>query len=237
MRTVKAAVFEGTTKTVFKDRAEFDGSLLKQLNNIYAYIDRYNRTRAEFSGLHRIDMRDYPEEALREALLNSLVHRDYAIGGSTIISIFDDRIEFVSIGGLIKGLTLADIMLGISLSRNEKLANVFYRLKLIEAYGLGMQKIFGCYENSSAKPQVEVTDNAFKIILPNMNSITERFTLSDSEKAVLRLLEDNEAITRKDVESALSLSQTMSGRILKQLVSKNIIKTVGSGKNSKYLKK
>ena len=80
VHTIKAAVFEGADKSVFKDREEFSGSILKQLNEVYQYISRYNRTRAEFSGLHRIDHKDYPEEALREALLNSLVHRDYAHG-------------------------------------------------------------------------------------------------------------------------------------------------------------
>ena len=70
--TSKLAVFEGATKTVFKDRNEFSGSLLKQLEDIFSYIDRFNRTRAEFSGLKRIDMRDYPPEAVREALLNAI---------------------------------------------------------------------------------------------------------------------------------------------------------------------
>lgn len=89
--TIKAVVFEGKTKAVFRDRREFGGSLLKQLNDVYAYIEQYNRTKAEFSGLYRIDHRDYPEEALREALLNSLVHRDYSFSGSTLVSIFDDE--------------------------------------------------------------------------------------------------------------------------------------------------
>lgn len=114
---------------------------------MYEYISRYNRIRAEFSGLHRIDKKDYPEEALREALLNSLVHRDYSYSGSILISIFDDRIEFVSIGGLVRGISLEDIMLGVSVTRNEKLANIFYRLMLIEAYGTGVPKIIRSYDD------------------------------------------------------------------------------------------
>ena len=86
--TVKLAVFEGSKKSVFKDRQELTGSLLQQLEDAYGYIDRFNRTRAEFSGLDRVDIRDYPPEAVREALLNALVHRDYAFSGPTLISIF-----------------------------------------------------------------------------------------------------------------------------------------------------
>ena len=104
--TIKAAVFEGTNQNVFKDRREFSGSLMQQLNEVYDYIDFHNQTHATFQKLLRIDTRDYPEVAVREALLNSLVHRDYSFRASTLISIYENRIEFVSIGGLLPGLEL-----------------------------------------------------------------------------------------------------------------------------------
>lgn len=235
MHTIKAAVFEGTDKAVFKDRREFSGSLLQQLNEVYEYISQYNRIRAEFSGLHRIDTKDYPEEALREALLNSLVHRDYAYSASTLLSIFDDRIEFVSIGGLVKGISIEDIMLGVSITRNENLASVFYRLTLIEAYGTGVPKILRSYNDCPLKPIFEVSDNAFKITLPNKNSDNKKSQLSEQEQAVVGLTQRKTEITRKDVEAMLKVSQTMSGRILNQLVRKGIFQTVGGGKNTRYI--
>lgn len=237
VHTIKAAVFEGLNKTVFRDRREFGGSLLKQLNDVYAYIEQYNRTKAEFSGLYRIDHRDYPEEALREALLNSLVHRDYSFSGSTLVSIFDNRIEFVSIGGLVKGISLNDILLGVSITRNEKLANIFYRLMLIEAYGTGVPKILRSYDKYPQKPQFEVSDNAFKIILPNTNMGNEKNSLTDQEQAVYDLIKDRNEIIRKDVEEKLHISQTMSGRILKQMLVKDVIQSVGKGKITKYVLK
>ncbi len=215
VHSIKAAYFEGVTKSVFKDRREFSGSLLNQMNEVYNFIDLYNKTRAEFSKLYRIDHKDYPEEALREALLNSLVHREYSYSGSTLISIFEDRIEFVSLGGLVKGITMNDILFGVSQCRNEKLAAVFYRLKLIEAYGTGIQKIIDSYKDSREKPQIEASDNAFKIILPNKNMPLRQNALNDNEKIILELVEENGSIVRKDVEVLLSISQTMSGRLLK----------------------
>lgn len=176
--SIKAAVFDGKEKMNFKDRAEFTGSILKQINDAYEYINRYNRTRSEFKDIHRIDIRDYPMEAIREALLNAVVHRDYAFSGSILISIFDDRIEFVSIGGLVKGISYEDMLLGVSIQRNENLANVFYRLNLIEAFGTGIPKIMRCYAEYSQTPEIIVTDNAFKIILPNKSDNN-----SSSEKA------------------------------------------------------
>lgn len=112
--TIKAAVFEGTDQSVFKDRRGFSGSLMRQLGEVYDYIDFHNQTHATFQKLLRVDTRDYPEVAVREALLNSLVHRDYSFHASTLISIYDDRIEFVSVGGLLPGLELEDLMMGVS---------------------------------------------------------------------------------------------------------------------------
>jgi len=240
VHTIKLAVFEGTDKAVFKDRREFTGSLLKQLNDAYESIDRYNRTRAEIDGLHRVDTRDYPTEAVREALLNALVHRDYSFSGSTLISIFDNRIEFVSIGGLIKGISYDDMMLGVSISRNANLANVFYRLELIEAYGTGVPKIFRSYGELNIKPKIETTDNAFKITLPNRNAPHENVIINGSddrfsdEQQILALLDRQDTVSRKDVENMLGFSQATSGRILRKLVQDGKINTHGRGRNTRY---
>ena len=169
VHTIKVAVFEGKNQSQFKDRREFEGSLFRQMREVYDYIDFRNQIHSTFEKLRRIDQRDYPEVAVREALLNLLVHREYAFRASTFISIYEDRIEFTSIGGLVSGVTLQDVMMGISVCRNVKLANIFYRLELIEAYGTGIQKILGAYEGMSVTPKIETSDNAFKIILPNIN--------------------------------------------------------------------
>jgi ATP-dependent DNA helicase RecG len=239
VHTVKLAVFEGLEKEIFKDRREFSGSLLKQLEETYAFLDMYNHNHAKVKGLYREDRRDYPEEALREALLNALVHRDYAFSSSTLISIFDDRIEFVSVGGLPKGVSLEDIVLGLSVLRNENLANVFYRLHLIEAYGMGIPKIMRSYANCTRKPLLQVTGNAFKITLPNRNTNNQKATgnrvsFSENEEKVISLLDKHGEIIRKDVETALSISQAMAVRILSGLVSKGAIRVIGGGKKTRY---
>ena len=246
--TIKMAVFEGSKKTVFKDRKELAGSLLEQLDMAYSYIDQFNRTRAEFEGLDRIDQRDYPSEALREALLNAIVHRDYSISSPTLISLFDDRIEFVSIGGLVRGISFDDIMLGVSVLRNEHLANIFYRLRLIEAYGTGMLKINECYANAAEKPKIEVSDHAFKITLPNMNfkrdvsspqeqgpSKKETISKEVRKDMVLRLFDTKESITRKDVQKLLGVSQATAILLLRDMVASEQLIKVGNNKNLYYV--
>ena len=245
VHTIKLAVFDGSKKSVFRDRKELSGSLLTQLEDAYSYIDQFNRTRAEFEGLDRIDKRDYPNEALREALLNAITHRDYSFSGSTLISIFDDRIEFVTIGGLVRGLTFDDIMLGVSALRNQNLANVFYRLKLIEAYGTGILKINESYADCVAKPQFEVTDNAFKITLPNSNYVDEQKAITpmaplkvidktSRQEILLHLAEKRGYIVRKDVEAELKVSQATAILILRDMVERGFLIKEGSGKQQKY---
>lgn len=234
VHSIKLAVFEGSDKSTFRDRREFTGSLLKQMNDVYEFIDRYNSIKTEISGLHRIDKRDYPSEAIREVLLNALVHRDYSFSGSTLVSIFRDRIEFLSFGGLVRGISFDDIMLGVSIARNEKLANIFYRLSLIEAYGTGLPKILRAYDTAKVKPLIEATDNAFKIALPNMNLEKKGEAYSDNEKRILDLLDSNYSITRKDIENSLGISQTAAGRLLKKLVQSGTLIVSEAGKNTKY---
>lgn len=246
LHTIKAAVFEGINQNVFKDRREFSGSLMQQLNDVYDYIDFHNQTHATFRKLLRIDTRDYPEVAVREALLNTLVHRDYSFRASTLISIYDDRIEFVSIGGLLPGLELDDLMMGVSVCRNSHLANVFYRLQLIEAYGTGMKKIMGAYANALVQPKIKTTNNAFKIILPNVNFTPKAaevhkdfekaadLALDSNEEKVLQFLREHRMITRKETQTLLEVSQSTAGRILKAMVDSGRIKQIGGSRTTRY---
>lgn len=240
--TIKAAVFEDYDQSLFKDRNEFSGSLLKQLEDVYSYTDKYNNNRSTFDKLWRIDTRDYPEKALREALLNSIVHRDYSYSASTLISIYKDRLEIVSVGGLMPGYELKDIKNGLSDTRNPNLANIFYRLKLIEAYGTGIKKIYDAYELSGCEPEIITTNNSFKIILPNLNYkqnnnlyISSPEMIYCDENILLKYLNDNQSITRKEVETLMGLSQSSAGRILKKMVDEGKLIQFGGSRNIKYI--
>ena len=252
VHTIKVAVFQGTDQTIFKDRREFTGSLMQQMNEVYDFIDFRNQTRATIEKLYRVDVRDYPEVAVREALLNLLVHRDYSFSASAFISIYEDRIEFVSIGGLMPGIELEDVMVGISVCRNQDLANVFYRLHLIEAYGTGMGKIMKAYESMQIKPVIETTKNAFKIILPNINAKyeTENATvktksgtpvtvhtekeLSDEEEKILEYARKHGAITRNDVIGLLEVSASTAARVIRKMVKTNLLEQKGKARNTHY---
>ncbi len=241
VHTIKAAVFQGTRQSEFKDRKEFSGSLFRQMDEAYDFIDFRNQTHSTFDKLYRIDRRDYPETAVREALLNLLVHHEYSFRASTFISLYADRLEFTSIGGLVSGVSLKDITMGISVCRNSKLANVFYRLELIEAYGTGIIKIMEAYEGTGITPQIETSDNAFKIILPNLNAMPEpaRQMQVNPEKCtpeekVIALTKQRDVITRKEIEILLGIGQSSCGRLLKKMVENGMLIQEGKGMNTHY---
>lgn len=241
VHTIKAAVFQGTTQSEFKDRKEFSGSLFRQMDEAYDFIDFRNQTHSTFDKLYRIDRRDYPETAVREALLNLLVHREYSFRASTFISLYADRLEFTSIGGLVSGVSLNDITMGISVCRNTKLANVFYRLELIEAHGTGIIKIMEAYEGTGMTPQIEASDNAFKIILPNLNAMPEsarkmqgKPAVGTPEERVIALAKQRGFVTRKEIEILLDMGQSSCGRLLKKMIDNGLLIQEGKGKNVHY---
>lgn len=241
VHTIKAAVFAGTNQNEFKDRKEFSGSLFQQMKDAYDFIDFRNQIHSTFVKLRRIDTRDYPEVAVREALLNLLIHREYAIRASAFISIYSDRIECTSIGGLVSGVTLKDVMMGISVCRNEKLANIFYHLEFIEAYGTGIRKIMDAYLGTGKEPRIETSDNAFKITLPNLNVEIEQAVYpvdkqedNKQKDTILTMAQHRRTFTRNDVEKILGVSQATSVRLLKQMIEQKEIVKEGKGRNTCY---
>ncbi|MBQ9763063.1 MAG: putative DNA binding domain-containing protein [Phascolarctobacterium sp.] len=239
--SIKCAIFSGVGKTRFQAREEFHGSILEQLEEAYRYIELSNRNPATIEGLQRVERLDYPKSAVREALLNAIVHRDYNYSGSIIVNIFEDRMEYVSIGGLVKGITMADIMHGVSQSRNMVIANIFYRLELIESYGTGIQRILESYEGLK-QPMFKVEPASFVTVLPNRNyfcgivSDHKPVMLSPNEARVLSLFSDEkQLISRKDVEEVLGTSSFPANKILRSLVIKGKIKMLGVGKSTRYV--
>ncbi len=243
--TTKIAVFGNEDNTAFKDAKEFGGSIFKQLDDSYAYLALCNRTTATFKGLERVEKSDYPEEALREALLNALVHRDYSYSGSIIININDSFMEFISIGGLLPGLSAEDIRSGISQPRNRRLAEIFHRLRLIESYGTGIRKIYALYKDCALQPRIEVTPNTFKLVLPNMNTCAELGkdasktaetvpVLTSQMKTILEYLDEYGEMTDEELQELLNVKKTRTYLLARQMNESGLIEIVGRGAAKKY---
>ncbi len=228
--TIKCARYLGNDKLEFQDRREFTGSILAQVEAAYEYLSLNNAKHAYFEGLKRIETESYPSYALREALINAVTHRDYSFSGSILIHLFQDRLELVSVGGLVKGLTLEDIELGISQSRNPKLANVLYRLKWIESYGTGLQRMKESYRGSAIQPFWTVGPNAFVVTLPKNNLSTP----TEDNKILSDWLTQNKEFASKDLENYLNKSKGTVRKIIMELLQSGQIIRIGRGPKTRY---
>lgn len=244
--TIKVAVFKDEFCTEFRDSKEFGGSVFKQFEDVVNYLALCNKTVSTIKGLVRTDKQDYPEEVIREALLNALVHRDYSFSGSIIINVNDSKMEFISLGGLLPGLSTEDIRIGISQPRNKKLAEVFHRLRLIESYGTGFRRIFKLYENCPVQPSIEATTNAFRIVLPNMNATdtanedtpatTGKSTaaITPQVKTVMDYLAKYDEMTDEDLQELLNIKKTRAYQLARQMHENELIDIIGRGASKKY---
>ena len=244
--TIKVAVFKDEFCTEFRDSKEFGWSVFKQFEDVVNYLALCNKTVSTIKGLVRTDKQDYPEEVIREALLNALVHRDYSFSGSIIINVNDSKMEFISLGGLLPGLSTEDIRIGISQPRNKKLAEVFHRLRLIESYGTGIRRIFKLYENCPVQPSIEATTNAFRIVLPNMNATdtanedtpatTGKSTaaITPQVKTVMDYLAKYDEMTDEDLQELLNIKKTRAYQLARQMHENELIDIIGRGASKKY---
>jgi ATP-dependent DNA helicase RecG len=233
--STKVAIFEGTNKENFKDRKEFTGSLFKQIDEVLVYLHVFNRVCGTFEGVYRIDHPDYPDVTFREAYVNALIHRDYYIEGSILVSMFDDRLEFMSLGGIMPGVTYDLMLTGVSVPRNEKLAQIFYRLKIIEAFGTGIPRIFSAYERSPVKPEIPIVDGGFLIRLPNQNYGLQRAKekANSREQTILEAFR-NGSFNKEDAAEALGISVSGAYKLLIRMNKKGLLNAKKDGKQWIY---
>ena len=180
--TTKIAVFSDDARTVFRDSKEFTGSIFKQFEDAVNYLALCNKTSSVIKGVIRTDKQDYPEEAIREALLNAIVHRDYSFSG----------------------------------------------------------RIFNLYADCPEQPQIEVTPNTFKIVLPNMNAVAaaapkQASPVTAQMQKVLDYISEHGHITDEEVQSLLEIKKTRAFELMKQMRNAGLVQMVGRGAGKKYL--
>lgn len=167
----------GENISIFLDRVRLNRiSIIEQYNKAVEKFVQYY-TYEEVEGFYRVKKEKIPEDAFREAIANALINRDWDSAANIQVSFFDDRIEITSPGGLPKEVTKEDYLhKELSIPKNPIIANVFYRMGLIERYGTGVQRIQALYRGSESQPIFEVSDNLIKIVLPLLKGTTQILT-------------------------------------------------------------
>ena len=184
-------------------------------------------------GADRKKMEKIPEAAFREAIANALIHRVWDVDSQIRVSMFDDRIDIVSLGGLPSGITEEEYLSGkLSVLRNRNLANVFYRLGFVEIFGTGITRIKQLYAEALIKPDFEVSENAIKIVLPIFEKNAD---LTEDEIVVYKLLSKTMLKPISEVAPYVPFGKSKTTKLLKEMCQKGVITVEGKGKGTKYI--
>ena len=224
----------GETISIFQKRKTLEHqSIIRSFYEaVEMYKDYYQYEKVE--GFERKLIETIPEEAFREALANAIIHRVWDINSHIRVSMFDDRVEIVSVGGLPNAVTVESYLSGdLSVLRNPILANIFHRLNLIEKFGTGIRRIKEAYAGSQTKPTFEVTENLIKVTLP---LLSENMDLTQDELAVYSVLSKNinKPISEIMASPSIEFGKSKVTEILKRLASKKLVDIEGTGRGTKY---
>lgn len=164
---IRCIAFSGTERVHSIDHRVIDTYLPDAIEEAVHFIRRNTSVTSTLRGLRRIDSPQFPPDAVREALVNAVLHADYAIKGASInIAVFQDRLEITNPGALPYGINLADALAGVSRIRNRVIARTFYLLELIEQWGSGFKKIIdACAQAGHPKPQFQEIGANFRVTL------------------------------------------------------------------------
>ena len=184
-------------------------------------------------GAERKNVEKIPEAAFREAIANALIHRAWDIESQIRVLMFDDRIEVISPGDLPSGITEDEYLSGkISVLRNRNLANVFYRLGFVDIFGTGITRIKQLYESALRKPDFEVSENTFRIMLPVFE---ENINLTEDEKQVYALLSTTMLKPISEIAPYTPFGKSKTTQLLKEMSQKGVVEVKGKGRGTKYI--
>lgn len=236
-------LFNGNTRAHIIDRKDFDGGLIEQVDDAVNFVEKNIMLAYQIKTLKRKEIPQYPVDALREAIVNAIMHRDYFEKGSNVfVYIYDDFIEIVNPGGLF-GIT-KDQLGKICVRRNEIIADLFKMVDFVEKAGTGIQRMKTAMQEAGLKePKIEISDNFFMITFyghkkEELGKIAEGrdiIELNERQKKVLELIEKNEKATIAELIKLFpDINRRTLTRDMDNLIDLHIIKRIGKGRRDIY---
>ena len=227
--------FSGTSGRNVVATRDCVGSLLQQYKDCMAFItSRLNKKFNIIGGGKRNESLEIPEEAVREMVINALIHRNYLIPGPTKIAIYDDRLEIFSPGNFPGPIKVDHLSLGVSYVRNKIIARVFREMGLVEKLGSGFRILFTSYEENNLPVPTVVEGTGFvKCVLPRPGNSPQPIM----KKSLLHLFYKKSEVTVLDAMKFLEASRATASRELKQLVDQGLVSKIGKGPSTRYIKK
>jgi len=244
---VVCVLFKGLDKYKALDVKRFNGGMLDNIDDAMTFLQKHLNLRYEFGGgAQRKEILELPEDALREAIINSICHRDYfKQGANVMIEIYDDRVVIRNPGGLPKGVTLDDLG-NISVIRNKVIADLLVRADYIEKLGSGVRKMRGEMAKVGLEPPVFESDYFFTAtfkrppkytpadIVSGEASLKLPSGLSENEIKVCELIHKNNGITLSEMAEQLGCGKTQAHRVTESLIEKGIMVRAGPQKGGSW---
>lgn len=228
---IQACRFAGTDRSTITDRTDIRSLPVKAVEEAIDFVRKHSLYGAEITGVQRRDKWNLPPIAVREAVINAVVHADYAQNGGPIrIAIFDDRLEIENPGLLLFGLTVDDIQQGISKLRNRVIGRVFNALGLVEQWGSGIQRMkSACRESGLPPPLFEELGIRFRVTVYTLP--TDAPLLDEKDKSILDALAVREGCLTSEVARVVGLTPRATRTRLCKLVDRGMVHEIGTGPN------
>ena len=245
LTTIEIGRFQ--TKTLIKDATRVKTDLFSEIDFTLQFLIKHLSKKYIITGKPQREERwEYPLDALREIIINAIVHRDYSCSSDSVIKIFDDKIEFFNPGRLFGNLTVARLLRGdyISTIRNKQIAGIFKEAGIMEKYGSGIGRIIESFRNNGLPvPKFKELGDGFLVTVFNgtpqerlAEGLVERLAegLAESQKKILVLMQAKPNISKKDLAAAVGISTTAIDKNITILKAKNLLKRVGPDKGGHW---
>ena len=251
----QCGVFKGTTKAVFVDRREYTGPLWEQIDEAFQFVLRNIHLGATIVGIYRQDIYEIPPDAIRELIINAMVHRSYLDHGTIQVAVYDNRLEITSPGKLPMGQTMERMKEGYSKIRNEALAHAFAYMNLIEHWGSGIPRIIdkvkaaGLREPEFIGGEVDLRINIYRgqvdgtvdlntaVKLPeNRRKTADKVPINEQEQQIYKYVSENVSITTAQAMKLLGIKQRRAREILVKMVENGWIRKEGASRSTIYVK-
>ncbi len=231
---VQCARFLDMEGTVFFDSEEFTGDIVSQVEGAMAFTLKHLFKSSEIDSLVRKDFYDVPEKAIREAIVNAVVHREYAMEDSSIfVKIYDDHLDVES-PGLPLGLDINDLGSGRSKIRNQVIASVFKAIGFIEQYGTGIRRMIKACEEAGLEPPEFIEDKDYLVVRFRRRASGPRGH-SDDEEVVISAIAGNPSITKKEISEVTGISESRIKRIVSKMRDSGLIGYEGNSRNGRWV--
>jgi ATP-dependent DNA helicase RecG len=245
LQDIQMAIFATAERTTFNDIQRYHGPVLELVDVAENYIKSNIHWKVEFTGdLQRTEIPEIPIDAIREALLNSFCHKDYETGQSNEVAIYKDRIEIYNPGAFPEGYEPQDFIdrQERPIRRNPRIARILYYSKDVESFGTGLRRIAETCKAAGVRFEFKKLKSGFVVCFYRSNEKADKKPIkadkkpikADRQSMIIEYIKNNGSVSNKEARELLSLADSTTKRVLKEMVNDGLLEVKGEKKSRRY---